>query len=210
MNQHFTAETMDRVQKITGLSGDQLTFVASAATITAEIGRFPTKVDMYTFIGMSERELDLTMRTCLFEAWTNEKRALKRWFQDAGAYDVPKPKAMIYALATDLVMEGLVEDKGDADGRARGLLKTLVNPQQITTRAQFDGFMVTLEYLWHLDRKLDTSLPQFLKGRYGSLHKNDSLRAFAKTISENDRSSFPDDNYAEVISKIVKLFRVCD
>lgn len=210
MNNSFTTEVSERVGKTTGLTGDLLTFVSGAAYVTATLGKFPTKIDMYNFAGMTERELNVVMHDSIKAAWTNEGNNLKSWFGQIGLAIEPRPKAMIYAVASDLVADGILENSNDVDGRARGLLRTLVNPQQIQTRAQFDGYLVTLEYLRHRSRGLNTSLSTFMRARYGSLHKHDSLRAFTRIIVENDRSSFPDECYTSVIDTLVELLKICE
>lgn len=201
-NNSFTERVAERVQKITGLTGEPLVFVSGAAFVTAIIGKIPTKVDLYTYAGMSEHELDSMMSYSTNLAWANDG-VLKKWFREVGIYTEPKPKAMIYAVAADLVLEGLIEK------RERGLVKTLVHPQQIQGRRQFDGLLITLEYLSYRSRGLDSSLPRFLRYRYGNLHKSDSLRAFCEIIYENNPDSFRE-SYAEMIEDLVELSRICE
>ena len=201
-NNSFTERVAERVQKITGLTGEPLVFVSGAAFVTAIIGKFPTKVDLYTYAGMSEHELDSMMSYSMNLAWANDG-VLKKWFREVGIYTEPKPRAMIYAVAADLVLEGLIEK------RERGLVKTLVHPQQIQGRKQFDGLLITLEYLSYRSRGLDSSLPRFLRYRYGNLHKSDSLRAFCEIIYENNPGSFRE-SYAEMIEDLVELSRICE
>lgn len=203
MNNSFTERVAERVQEITGLSGEPLVLVSGTAFITAVIGKIPTKVDLCTFIGMSERELDSMMSYSMNLAWANDG-VLKAWFREAGIYLEPNPKAMVYAVAADLVLEGLVLDK-----RERGLIKTLIRPQQIQSKRQFDGLLITLEYLLHRSRGLDTSLPAFLRYRYGNLHKSDSLRAFCEIVSSNNPESFRE-SYAETIEDLVELLKICE
>ncbi|MBQ3271484.1 hypothetical protein IJH10_02670 [Candidatus Saccharibacteria bacterium] len=170
--------------------------------MTAIIGKIPTKVDLYTYAGMSEHELDSMMSYSTNLAWANGG-VLKKWFREVGIYTEPKPKAMIYAVAADLVLEGLI------DKRERGLVKTLVHPQQIQGRKQFDGLLITLEYLSYRSRGLGSSLPRFLRYRYGNLHKSDSLRAFCEIIYENNPDSFRE-SYTEMIEDLVELSRICE
>jgi len=202
-NNSFTERVAERVQEITGLSGEPLDFVSGTAFITAVVGKIPTKVDLCTFIGLSEHELDAMMSRSKNLAWANDG-VLKAWFREVGIYTEPKPKAMIYAVAADLVLEGLVLDK-----RERGLIKTLIRPQQIQSKRQFDGLLITLEYLLHRSRGLDTPLPAFLRYRYGSLRKSDSLRAFCEIVSDNNPESFRE-SYAEIIEDLVELLRICE
>ncbi|MBR0415587.1 hypothetical protein IJI64_00230 [Candidatus Saccharibacteria bacterium] len=201
-NNSFTERVAERVQKITGLTGEPLVFVSGAAFVTAIIGKIPTKVDLYTYAGMSEHELDSMMSYSTNLAWANDG-VLKKWFREVGIYTEPKPKAMIYAVAADLVLEGLI------DKRERGLVKTLVHPQQIQGRKQFDGLLITLEYLSYRSRGLGSSLPRFLRYRYGNLHKSDSLRAFCEIIYENNPDSFRE-SYTEMIEDLVELSRICE
>lgn len=208
MNNSFTETISERVQKITGLSGEPLVFVSGAAFVTAIIGKIPTKVDLYTYAGMSEHELDAMMSHSKNLAWANDG-VLKAWFREVGIYTEPKPKAMIYAVATDLVLEGLILNSGEVDKRERGLIKTLVHPQQIQGNKQFDGLLVTLEYLLYRSRGLDSSLPRFLRYRYGNLHKSDSLRAFCEIVSDNNPESFRE-SYAETIEDLVELLKICE
>ncbi len=201
-NNSFTERVAERVQKITGLTGEPLVLVSGAAFVTAIIGKYPTKVDLYTYAGMSEHELDSMMSYSMNLAWANDG-VLKKWFREVGIYTEPKPRAMIYAVAADLVLEGLIEK------RERGLVKTLVHPQQIQGRRQFDGLLITLEYLSYRSRGLDSSLPRFLRYRYGNLHKSDSLRAFCEIIYENNPDSFRE-SYAETIEDLVELLKICE
>lgn len=208
MKNNFNQATVDRVQKLTGLSGEPLNFVVAAATITATIGKFPTKVDMYTYAGLSEHEMDSLMQKATLLAWTDEELSIKNWFSQVGLTEMPRAKAMVYTIAADLVTEGLIEN--DGDGRARQLLKTFIQPQLIQTRAVFGGYMVTLEYLSHISRGFDTSLPKFMKGRYGSLKKHNALASFAEIIAENDPNTFNDANYSSVVGKLIELMKICD
>lgn len=208
MNNSFTETISERVQKITGLSGDPLVFVSGAAFVTAIIGKFPTKVDLYTYAGMSEHELDAMMGFSKNMAWANGG-VLKTWFREVGVYDEPKPKAMIYAVAADLVLEGLILSTEEADKRARGLIKTLIHPQQIQSRRQFDGLLITLEYLLCRSRGADLSLPRFLRYRYGNLHKSESLKAFCEIVSDNNPESFRE-SYAEMVEDLVELLKICE
>lgn len=209
---NFTTEACNRVRRITGLSGEPLDFVTGTAVITAAIGKFPHKADLYTYIGMSERELDTMMDRATDEAWTDtdwscDREVLRDWFRKVPITKKPKPKAMIYAVSSDLVLEGLVEDSGDADEEcARELLKSFVRfPQMIQTGNLFDGLMVTLEFLRYKSRGLDLSLSSFLRMRYGGLRKSASLRLFCELLSENNPETFPDNNYSVVIQKLADL-----
>ncbi len=213
MKTNFNQDVVDRVQQITGLTGELLDFTVAAATITAIIGKYPTKVDMCTYIGMSEREIDALMQNAIDFAWTDErdeKVSLRGWFSSVGLDDKPRAKAMIYAVATDLVTEGLVENSTDGDGRARQLIKTIASPQQIQTKAAFGGYMVTLEYLRHISRGFDTSLAKFMKGRYGDLKRHNALAAFADVVAQNNPESFDDANYGLVINRLLELLKICD
>ena len=208
MNNSFTTEVAERVRKLSGLNGEPLVFVSGAAVLTAMLGKFPTKVDLYTYAGLSEHEMDAMMGQAWVSAWTNGG-ILKAWYREAGIYSEPRPRAMIYSIASDLVLEGLAINSANVDQRARGLIKTLISPQQIQSRRQFDGLMVTLEFLDYRSRGLDSSLPRFLRCRYGTLHKSDSLRAFCGIISENNPESFRE-NYAEMIDDLVELLKICE
>lgn len=198
-----------RVQAITGLKDEALEFVVNAAIITATLGKFPTKIDACYYLGLSEHEMDSLGQKAVAEAWIDKNASLKKWFYQVGIENQPKFKAMIYAVATELVAKGILEYQTDGDGRARNLLKAMFKPQQISSRAEFDGFLVALEYLRHTDRGLDTTLSQFLKLRYGQFRKHNALAAFAELVAENDPESFPQSDYSFVINRLAELLEVC-
>ena len=201
----YTKEVEERVQRITGLTGKPLDLVTTAAIITAEIGKYPTKVDICTCVGMTEREMNIISQEAIALGWA---RTFKEWYHTANLYVEPTYKAMVYSISADLVAEGLAG--GNVDERARGLMKTVVNPQQIQTKAQFDGFLTMMEYLHHSSRGLDTSFSSFLAIRYGTFNKSSAVRAFAKMISENDPDSFPNENCQAVAAKLAELLKVID
>lgn len=202
---NYTQNVESRVQQITGLTGKPLDLVTTAAIITAETGKYPTKVDMCTCVGMSEREMNVISQEATELGWMG---TFRDWYQTANIYTTPKYKAMIYAISADLVAEGLV--CGDVDERARELLRSLVSPPLIQTRAQFDGFLTMLEYLHHLCRGLDTTLSSFMTIRYGSMNKRNALKAFARLVTENNKENFPDENYSLVAGKLAELLKVID
>lgn len=210
MREKFHVAALERVNKITGLTGDEVNFVLGMSIITVTIGKFPTKVDACSYIGMSEREMDTFLQKSVNLAWTNDEQSLKHWFFEAGLETKPKAKAMIYTLATDLLLEGLTLGDGDDDCRSRALLKTMLCPQLVQSRAVFDGLSVTLEYLGCRERGLNTPLPVFLKMRYGTLRKYNSLMAFAELISENNPESFERTDYGFVIGRLREILAVCD
>ena len=199
----------NRVQAITGLAGEPLDFVVNSAVICAVLGKNPTKIDACYYLGMSEREMAVLGQKTMTEAWTDRDVSLKKWYFRAGIENEPKLKAMIYAVATELVARGLLENQTDGDGRARNLLKTLFKSQQISSRAEFDGFLVTLEYLRHKERGLNTTLSQFLKLRYGQFRKHNALAAFTELISGNDPESFPQSDSGFVINRLTEILEVC-
>ena len=199
----------NRVHAMTGLKDETLDFVVNAATITASLGKFPTKIDACYYLGLSEHEMDSLGQKAMAAAWSDEDKSLKKWYYRAGNEGKPKLKAMIYAVATALVLEGFLEYQIDGDGKARNLIKAMFKPQQISSRAEFDGFLVVLEYLRHKERGLDTSLSQFLRLRYGQFRKHNALAAFAELIASNDPESFPQSDYGFVISRLSELLEVC-
>jgi len=199
-----------RTHGTTGLTGEPLKFVINIATITAVLGKFPTKVDACYYLGMSEPEMNNLEKDAMYMAWADKYVSLKKWFNDAGIVAQPRLKAMTYAVATDLVLEGLLENEHDGDGRARNLLKAMFKPQQVSSRAEFDGFLITLEFLRHRDRSLDMPLSQFLKLRYGNFRKYDALGAFSEIVCNNDPESFPKSDYAFVVGRLAELIAVCD
>ncbi|MBR3263777.1 hypothetical protein IKF94_00880 [Candidatus Saccharibacteria bacterium] len=199
----------NRVYSITGLSGEALDFVVNAVTITAALGKFPTQIDACYYLGLSEHEMASLGQKAMANAWVDKNGSLKKWYFQVGVDNQPKLKAMVYAVATDLVARGMLEYQFDGDGRARGLLKAMFKPQQISSKAEFDGFLVTLEYLRHLERGLDTTLSQFLKLRYGQFRKHNALAAFAELVAGNDPESFPQSDYGFVINRLAELLEVC-
>ena len=198
-----------RVHTITGLTGDSLNFVVNTATITAALGKFPAKIDACYYLGMSEHEMDSLGRKIQVEIWVDKDTSLKKWYYRVGIETEPKLKSMIYAVATEMVLSGMLEYQSDGDGKARNLLKAMFQPQRISSRAEFDGFLVTLEYLRHKQRGLNTTLPQFLKLRYGQFRKHNALGAFAELVAENDPGSFPQSDYTFVMNRLADLLEVC-
>ena len=208
MREALNEATTKRVQAITGLTDETLDFVTNLATITAALGKFPTKVDACNYLGMSEHEMDSYCQKAKTLAWVDRSTGLKKWYYSVGITDEPRAKAMIYSVAADLVSCGYLEYQSDGDGRARNLLKAMFRSQQISSRAEFDGYLVTLEYLRHLERGLSTSLSSFLKLRYGSLRKHNDMAAFAELVAGNDPESFPQSDYSFVINRLGELLEV--
>lgn len=210
MREKFHVAALERVNKITGLTGDEANFVLGMAVITTTIGKFPTKVDACSYIGMSEHEMNSFLQKSVNLAWTNDELSLKHWFSEGGIETKPKAKAMIYAVAADLLLEGLTPDADNDDCSSRAMLKTMLCPQLVQSRAVFDGLSVTLEYLGCCERGFNTPLPVFLKMRYGTLRKYNGLMAFAELISENNPESFDQNDYSFVIGRLREILAVCD
>ena len=208
MREVKNAETRNRVQALTGLTDEKLDFVVNAATITAALGKFPTKVDASIYLGLTEHEIDILGHEAMLLAWADREWSLKKWYYNAGVTTQPRVKGMVYAIATDLVLKGLLEYHSDGDGRARMLIRSVIEPPQVSSRAQFDGFLVTLEYLKHRERGLGTSFSQFMKLRYGQLRKYNSLAAFSELVASNDPDSFTQSDYNFVVNRLGALLDI--
>ena len=198
-----------RVQYLCGLDGAALDFVVNAATITAALGKFPSKVDACNYLGMSEHEMDSMSQKVMSLTWVDKSSGLKKWYYGVGITDEPRLKAMVYAIASDLTLQGLLEGSYHHYDQSAALLRAMFQPQQISSRAEFDGFLVTLEYLRHRERGLGKSLSKFMKMRYGALRKHNALAAFSEIVAGNDPDSFPQSDYSFVVHKLGELLDVC-
>ena len=206
----YDTRVVERVQQLTGLTGTSLDYAVGAAIMTAIIGKYPTKVDLHTYLGISEREMDHISRQASEEVWSGT--AYQNWLDEADVVFDHKAKNMIYTLAADLVANNYLDDKSDGDGKVRLFLDNMISSQQIYSRALFSGYLIALEYLKHRERGLESTLTQFIRLRYGKLHGvYDDLAAFCQAVAENDSTgSFLKDDYGYVIGRLRELLEISD
>ena len=209
MRESSKKRVVERVQQLTGLTGTSLDYVVGAAVITATIGKYPTKVDLYTYLGVSEREMDHISHQAVKEAWAGE--SYPSWLDEVGEEFDHKAKNMVYTISADLVSNNYLDDRSDRPGKVRLFLGTIIPSQQIHSRAVFSGYLITLEYLTHRERGLESTLTQFIRMRYGKLHGvYDDLARFCEKVAENDPSSFEKDDYGYVIGRMRELLEISD
>lgn len=206
----YDNRVVERVQQLTGLTGNSLDYAVGAAIMTATIGKYPTKVDLYTYLGVSERDMDHISHQASKEAW--DGTAYQSWLDEADAVFDHKAKNMVYTLATDLVANNYLDDRADGNGKVRLFLDSIIPAQKIYSRALFSGYLITLEYLRHRERGLESTLTQFIRLRYGRLRGvYDDLVVFCQAVAENDSAgSFLKDDYGYVIGRMRELLKISD
>ena len=182
------------ISKLTMLKGKQLRLLTGAALATATIGKVPVKTDLAFYLGITERELDTLSKAAVEAAWEkswNLRSLLAEEFDDA-----PKVQELYYILAAYLISNGifLEEDRESLEHLQARCFLSQVPLAKISTRAIFDGYIITLEYLWWIARCKDetTTLSSFITMRYGKRSTvNQHIADFCKHVIGDSKYDRP-------------------
>ncbi len=195
MRNNYDEEFLEKMQELTGLTGDELYCLTGAVFATAFLGKMPTNDDLVAYLGVSRRTVSDTLRGAVTTGLglKGESRPLARWFVNHLMFTGPSPVVtqVVYPLATEMLTRGLYLESDEEPLEriiARIFLQTMFLPQTVQTLDAFIGFNVVLEYLWTVVAGSCDSIDEFISVRFEIYNRiPEKVQAFCDLIyKQND------------------------